>query len=88
MLEDLKEQLNLDKQISLRIKVHASAHESRIKAVLSDQTIKVDINKAPEDGKANEVLIKLLAKEFAVPNNCVSIIIGKFSSDKSVLLGC
>ncbi|MCX6792595.1 MAG: DUF167 domain-containing protein [Candidatus Falkowbacteria bacterium] len=84
MLDDYKTQLKETGKISLRIKVHAGAKTTRIKSILSDNTIKVDIAKAPEDGKANESLIKLLADEFEVSKSSVQIAAGKFSGDKLV----
>lgn len=84
MLDDLKEQFNTSNQISLNVKVHAGAKENRIKSILSDGTVKVDITTVPEDGKANDALISLLACEFNVNNSCIQIVAGKFSADKVV----
>ncbi len=86
MLEDYKKEL-LDKgTITLKVKVHAGAHETRIKSILSDGTIKFDIAKAPEQGKANEALFKLLSEEFKIPANNIEIMAGAFSSDKIIRL--
>lgn len=84
MLDDLKEILAKEKNLTLKIKVHALAKQNKVKSVLVDGTIKVDIRKAPESGKANEELIDLLSKEFSVKPSQVNIFLGKFSSDKIV----
>lgn len=86
MLENFKEQLQIAKTITLKIKVHAPAKLSRIKSILSDGTIKIDIAQAPEDGKANDKLIALLADEFEVKKSGVTIMSGKFSGDKIVVI--
>ncbi len=84
MIEEYKKELLEKGVITLKIKVHAGAHETRIKSLLSDGTIKIDIAKIPEEGKANEILIKLLSEEFDVPKLNIEIIMGKFSGDKVV----
>lgn len=84
MLEDFKRELVEQGTVSLKVKVHAGAHQSKIKSVLSDGTIKVDITKAPEAGKANQELYRLLAQEFAVKESAIEVVLGKFSSDKIV----
>jgi uncharacterized protein (TIGR00251 family) len=84
MLEQYKKELLETKSLSLKIKVHAGAKSNRIKSLLSDGTIKIDIATAPEDGKANDVLIALLAAEFEVPKNNITIIMGSFSHDKVI----
>ncbi len=86
MLDNYKKELEEKGTIHLKIKVHAGAKLTRIKSILSDGTIKIDIAKAPEDGKANDVLIELLKKEFNLAKSQVEIIMGKFSSDKVVQL--
>ena len=84
MLEDFKKELVEQGMVTLKIKVHAGAHQSKIKSILSDGTIKVDITKAPEAGKANQELVRLLANEFEVKESAIEVILGKFSSDKIV----
>jgi len=86
MLEDYKKELLEKGAITLKIKVHAGAHETKIKSILSDGTIKIDIAKVPENGKANNLLIILLSEEFAVSKNNIEIIMGAFSSDKVVTI--
>lgn len=50
-------------------------------------TLKAKITSAPEAGKANEHLIKLLSAFFQVPQKNIQIIKGHKSSRKSVKIG-
>ncbi len=86
MFEDLKKKLQDDKSLSLKIKVHAGAKQTRIKSMLSDGTLKVDIATIAEEGKANQALIALLASEFNISKNNIIIIMGNFSHDKVIKL--
>lgn len=49
---------------------------------LLDGMLKVKISAAPEKGKANECLLKFLARQLGVKKNAVSIISGKTSPVK------
>ena len=51
---------------------------------LLDGMLKVKISAAPEKGKANQCLLKFLAKQLCVKKNAVSIISGKNSPVKRV----
>lgn len=84
MLEKYKEQLESLGEIVIKIKVHAKAHETRIKSILADGVIKIDLQITPENGKGNEALYKFLADEFAVATSSIQILMGKFSADKTV----
>lgn len=48
------------------------------------QRLKVAITQAPQDGKANQHLIKFLAKYFGVPQSQVALLKGDSSKYKSV----
>lgn len=71
-----KEDFNKKGEIYLRIKVSPSSPATIVKQVLDDETIKIDIVAHPEKGKANQELIKFLAKEFVVSKNNIKIISG------------
>jgi uncharacterized protein len=71
-------------EIYLRIKVKPGAAESKIIGVLADETMKINIAAPAEKGKANQELIKFLAKEFAVRKENVKIISG--TSDRVKLV--
>lgn len=46
------------------------------------RSVKVAVAVAPEDGKANRAVIKLLAKAWGVPKTSVSVLVGATSRDK------
>lgn len=48
--------------------------------------LSVRLKASPVDGKANEALIKLLAKEFGVAKSCISIKTGQTSRHKILQL--
>lgn len=79
MLEKFKKQLVDNEEVYLRIKVRAGAGQNKVKDILDDdsiETIKIDIKAEPVKGRANQELIKFLAKEFGVLKNNVKIISG------------
>jgi len=49
------------------------------------QWLKVRIACAPEDGKANTALIRLLAREWGVPASSLKIVLGETSRYKRIL---
>lgn len=51
-----------------------------------DGALKVKLKSPPVDGAANEELIKLLAKQFAVTKSAVEIIGGQTSKTKQILI--
>lgn len=48
--------------------------------------IKIKINATPEKGKANEKIIKLLAKRLKISQKNIKIIKGEFSNKKTILI--
>ncbi len=70
-------ELVVDRPAYLRIKVLPKSQKNEITETLEDGTIKIRIKAAPEKGKANEELIKFLAKELEVPKDSISIVSGK-----------
>lgn len=72
---------------ALRVKVTTKAKSERIKKeTRSDGSVvyKVYVTAAPEDGKANEAVIKLLAKELGVAKSCLTITHGHKSREKTI----
>jgi len=63
--------------------VPGSSGRTRICGLL-DGMLKVKISAPPEQGKANECLLKFLSKELGVKKNAVSIVAGKTSPVKQV----
>ena len=63
--------------------VPGSSGQTRICGLL-DGMLKVKVSAAPERGKANQCLLKFLAKQLGVKKSAVSIISGKTSPVKHV----
>ena len=61
----------------LRIKVQPKSKESAIGDLMEDGTLKVRVKAAPEKGKANKEVIKLLAKKYGVKKSGIEIVSGK-----------
>jgi len=84
MLSNFKKQLDKKGEVYLRIKVRTGAGETAVRNILEDasagstrvETIKMDIAAPPIKGKANQELIKFLAREFEVSGKNVKIISG------------
>jgi uncharacterized protein len=68
----------------MRIEVKVTPKASAEKVVKKDGKLRVYVNVAPEDGKANKAVIKLLAKHFSVAPSRISIIRGETSRNKTV----
>lgn len=76
--------------LRLRIRLTPSGRRDGFDGVMSDadgnQVLKASVTKAPEDGKANQALIKMLAKEWKVAKTLVDVIQGQTSRNKVVLI--
>jgi uncharacterized protein (TIGR00251 family) len=69
--------------VTLTVRVIPRASRSEIVGEYGD-ALKIKLASPPVDGAANEELIKLLAKAFAVPKISVEIISGHASKTKTV----
>ncbi len=50
----------------------------------ADGTIRVHTTTAPTDGKANDAVVRMLAKHFDVPRSSINIIRGQTSHNKVI----
>ncbi len=66
-----------------RVKVKPNAKQQKIEE-LADGSLNIHLKSPPLDGKANEELIKLLAKKFAVPKSSIRIKSGATSRQKLI----
>ncbi len=76
MLEQYKRQLKNKGELYLRVKARPGAVRTAVIKAMDDGTIKVNIAAPPVKGKANQELVRFLAKEFAVLKNNVKIVSG------------
>jgi len=76
MLEEFINNLANNKEVYFRVKVLPGAGKTEFLDKMSDGTIKIAVKAAPENGKANQELIKFLATELGVRKYQVKIISG------------
>jgi uncharacterized protein (TIGR00251 family) len=69
--------------IRLRLRVSPGASRSRVVGRLGDAW-KVRIGAPPENGKANDALVGLLAETLDVPRSSIDVVSGHTSRDKTV----
>lgn len=73
----------------LHVKVTPKAKSERIKKEVRDDgsvIYKIYVTVVPEDGKANDAVIKLLAKKLGVAKSALTIIKGHTSREKIIQL--
>lgn len=65
----------------LNIHVTPRAAQERIEGIETDAAgriwLRVRVTAAPEDGKANKAVVKLLAKSWKIPASCFTVISGE-----------
>ncbi len=66
------------------IEVHVQPKASSNRMTVVDGRIKVYVTAAPEKGRANKAVIKVLARELGVPKRVVSIKSGERSRTKLI----
>jgi hypothetical protein len=69
--------------MKLFIQVKTKARQEKVERI-DDTHYRVSTSKIPEKGKANEDIIKLLAKHFSIHKSLLTIISGKTSKVKIV----
>jgi len=69
----------------LHIKLTPKASANRI-VVIDDITLKIYVTAVPENGKANEVMIALLANHFNLPKSAFMLTRGQKSRQKVVVI--
>lgn len=83
-LSELKNRLQKNKTLNLKIKVTPKSGKHEMSAIMSDGTVKIKLKSAPEQGKANQELIELLSNFFEVAEKNISISHGETSARKTV----
>lgn len=74
--------------VKLAVRVEPKASRNGVVGAVGER-LKVAVTAAPEKGKANDAVVKTLAKALAVRASAVEIVSGETSRDKGVLLrGC
>ncbi len=84
MWQTLIQKLSDRGSLSLKLRINPGAKETFIQGRREDGVYKVNVAASPEKGKANQELIKFVAKELGVSSNNVTI--EKGHGDKNKLL--
>ena len=78
----------MSESIDIRVKAVPGASRDAIAGLLGDR-LKVRISAAPEGGKANKAIEKLIAKSLGIKPARVSVIAGKTNAEKTIRIeGC
>lgn len=77
------ELLDAPEGLRIRVRVRPGAGRDRLVGAHAGR-LKVEVAAAPERGKANQALIRLLAMTFDVPRSAVALVAGAGSRDKTV----
>lgn len=85
-LEALRTELRQSRRLVLRLRVAPKSPKTGWAGVMEDGTLKLRLRAVPEDGKANEELIRFLAAEFGVSRQQVELVTGAASRMKQVRL--
>jgi uncharacterized protein (TIGR00251 family) len=72
------------KGAALAVRVTPRASKNEIVEILSDGTVKVHLTAPPVEGKANEALLKFLAKLLDVPIKRLEVVAGAGGRDKLI----
>lgn len=84
MLKKFLAQLAKEHEIIIKIKIRPNASVTRVRDIMADQTIKLDLAASPEKGKANSEIIKFLAKIFDTEKENVKILRGRHLKQKLI----
>ena len=70
--------------LQVRVTPKASVNRVRIEERPEGPLVRVDVTVAPEDGKANKQVIKLLARELGLPKSALVIARGQTNREKTI----
>jgi hypothetical protein len=75
-MEDILDKLANNKEIFLKVKLAPQASTVGFMGRLADGSVKIAVKSVPEQGRANQELIKFLARALKVPATNIKIISG------------
>ncbi len=84
LFDSFKSRFRLNGMLTFTVRIRTSAEYSAFWEIMDDGAVKVDLAAVPEDGKANEELVRFLAKEFQVSRSAITIVSGETSRTKVV----
>lgn len=68
----------------LRVRVHPGARRERVARRLADGAWRIEVHAAPEGGRANEALVKLLSEVLGVKRGGIRVMMGQSSRSKTI----
>lgn len=83
MATSLPEWLSADTDC-VRITLRATPRASRNRIEVSPTALRAYVTAAPEDGRANAALVKLLAKRLGVAKSAITLLRGESARDKTL----
>lgn len=76
--------------LGIAVRVTPRSSRTRIDGLATDadgaQSLKVAVNAPPEDGKANDAVIRLLAKEWGLPKTAMTVVTGASTRRKTIMI--
>jgi hypothetical protein len=74
--------------VRVSVRVTPKASRDKIEGIAADSdghlALKVSVTTVPEDGKANDAVIKLLSKAWRIPKSTFTVVVGQTSRSKSI----
>ena len=70
--------------VTIDLRVQPRARKTMLE--ISDTTLKAAVTAPPEDGKANDAVIALLAEQWRLPKSSMCVLKGAASRNKTVVL--
>lgn len=77
--------------MKVHVRLTPKASRNHLEVVLQDADmvhLRAWVTAIPEDNKANDALVKLLAKHFAVAKSRLTFVSGQTSRDKVFIISC
>jgi len=84
ILKKILKDFNNRDTLLLKIKSRPNSAQTKIVSKLDDETIKIDISAERDKGKANQELIRFLAKNLNIKKENIKIISGKTTQKKLI----
>lgn len=75
-MEEILNKLANNKVIYLKVRTVPQAAQTKFIGFMADESLKIAVSATPEQGKANQALLKFLAKELKIEIKRINIVSG------------
>lgn len=82
--DDLERLIDAQGHLTIRATPNAGANEIRLPAAAAPGVVNVRTTVTPEDGKANDAVLALLAKALGCPRSALTLVRGATARDKVI----